>query len=639
MFVYNPNILNDDCSSLSGWTVENYGTASASIVDGHWQIEVAIDSSSTIAKSIFDNSDEYQLYPFTTSSIKTVISFNKGLTFYFYFSCPSGLIIVQYLDQAYTDLLVGGEILPSGSVPGFYLPPSPWAEEISFEFICPYAIVDTEDHSFQIDISLGRSFEESTRFGKIDIYCDSILLGSQDNLHIPFNDPEHIPIDSSILLFYIRNYGEGTGTAIVKSIELGKPESGAEMPLLYVDGWIMDPEIKGEINIPILIMEEEIIVGKVIDDSNIILPKLLFDNFIYDDKMLEMPMLDFDSETIVGKMVSSSPSLPIIDTSFDLRVYDLQTSISMPLLSIDGNVTYYNRYGDVTITLPAITGMVYGGASVAIVLPSIVSISSGKVSRFGIVTIVLPAIDSVSTALVSESCDIALILPAVTAKITGSTNFLATVAVVLPVLDIVSDGFTGEVATVAIVLPKIKSISTAWWNSKTNVSITLPAIRAGINTVILTTDYEVLVLNTKNMALTNYISYAYNSLYEFNGKHFGAKSSGIYELSGTTDNGSSISWKIKTGKLDMRENEKHSPKKMYAVLSYRPSGDLTFTVIGEDEEYEYDVESYEQVDGLSRVKLGRGIRDKYLQFELKNKNGEYIFLDKMKIFSNKATIK
>jgi hypothetical protein len=138
------------------------------------------------------------------------------------------------------------------------------------------------------------------------------------------------------------------------------------------------------------------------------------------------------------------------------------------------------------------------------------------------------------------------------------------------------------------------------------------------------------------MALTNYISYAYNSLCEFNGKHFGAKSSGIYELSGTTDNGSSISWKIKTGKLDMQENEKHSPKKKYVLLSYHPSGDLTLTVIGKEEEYEYDVESYEETDGVSRIKLGKGIRDKYLQFELKNKNGESVFLDKMKIFSDKA---
>ena len=308
----------------------------------------------------------------------------------------------------------------------------------------------------------------------------------------------------------------------------------------------------------------------------------------------------------------------------------------MPLLSMDGRVTYFNRYADVTITLPAIIAEIYGGGSVAVILPSLESISTGTVSRQGTVTITLPALRAVVTGLVSETGSIAIILPAITAKVSGYVNPLATVAVILPVLDIVSTGLTGEIASAGITLPSIKSVSTAWWNSGATVSVIIPAIRVSANAVILTTDYEVLVINTKNMALTNYVSYAYNSLCNFNGKNFGAKSSGIYELSGTTDNGSSISWKIKTGKLDMQENEKHSPKKKYVLLSYHPSGDLTLTVIGKEEEYEYDVESYEETDGVSRIKLGKGIRDKYLQFELKNKNGESVFLDKMKIFSDKA---
>jgi len=389
------------------------------------------------------------------------------------------------------------------------------------------------------------------------------------------------------------------------------------------------------VNLPLLSSSVDISVCPIIEGT-VNLPLLTIDNEMLDNRILEMPMLRFDSNTIVGKMVSSSPSLPLLGVDANLRFYDLQTSLSMPLLSIDGNVTYYNRYADITITLPAITGMAYGGGAASITLPAIVSVSSGTVSRVGTVTIVLPSMIASVTGLVSEVGNVSIILPPITAKVLGHSNILATVAAILPVLDIVSTGLTGEVASAGITLPSIKSISTAWWNSGATVSVIIPAIRVSANAVILTTDYEVLVINTKNMALTNYISYAYNSLCEFNGKHFGAKSSGIYELSGTTDNGSSISWKIKTGKLDMQENEKHSPKKKYVLLSYHPSGDLTLTVIGKEEEYEYDVESYEETDGVSRIKLGKGIRDKYLQFELKNKNGESVFLDKMKIFSDKA---
>ncbi len=607
--IFDPNLINVDCLNYSSppYIYEFSATAPGIITANGWRLApVVISPTNDVSISttpLYPSHDAVRkVYLSIEAKFDYLYSYGSNPHFeiklpVYYYSDPStltGLLLeidfysdgIYYINEPYEHFLLNDVSIGSSHIYGF-------------EFT-----IDTQNLYISDDTG------SSVPICNIDYYKDNIHKGSF------LYSAEYTTSVKNVTLRSNKFTGKELIDVLVKTLKYGAPS--AELPLSYRDAAIdVEPYVTGTINLPLLTIANEML----------------------DNRMLEMPMLDFDSKTIVGKKVSSSPSLPFIDTSFDLRVYDLQTSLSMPLLSVDGNVTYYDRYGDVTITLPAITGMIYGGASVAIILPSIVSISSGKVSRFGTVTIVLPAIDSVATALVSESCDVALMLPAITAKVTGSTNFLATIAAVLPVLDIVSVGFTGEVATTAIVLPKIKSISTAWWNSKANVSIILPAIRAGINTVILAIDYEVLVLNTKNMALTNYVSFAYNSLYEFNGKFFGAKSSGIYELTGTTDDGSAIEWKIKTGKLDMREHEKHSPKKMYAVLSYRPSGDLTLTVIGEDEEYEYDVESYEQIDGLSRVKLGKGIRDKYLQFELKNKNGESIFLDKMKIFSNKATIK
>jgi hypothetical protein len=117
----------------------------------------------------------------------------------------------------------------------------------------------------------------------------------------------------------------------------------------------------------------------------------------------------------------------------------------------------------------------------------------------------------------------------------------------------------------------------------------------------------------------------------FNGKPVGAKADGIYELAGDTDNGENISWAFKTGKLDI--DDKLAKKVRYAWLSYRPSGDLTLIVDDGENEYEYDVESYKDIDTGVRVKLGKGIRNKYLQLELQNKANETIFLDKLRLFA------
>lgn len=580
MWTFTPNALNEVCDSIGYW--EQYlGTVTVDPAGQFYfpQNGVLSKYSTSTPPLPFDVS----AIPYTIFSVKTELLFHNlstvddGQAYYnlrVYTTVGVKIQLSFYNDAIYCD--VGSTTL--------------------------YASVPMDVSAiWQFDVVINTA----TSTAAINCYRENVFIGRISGAYY-----------TTTLKGYLFGVyaGDETAYARMKYLEVGRID-GCVLPLISLDGAIdFEPYVSGTVNLPLLAI----------------------DNQMLDNKILEMPILNFDSSAIVGKMVSSSPSLPLLDTSFDLRVYDLQTSLSMPLLSIDGNVTYYNRYADITITLPAITGMAYGGGTASITLPAIVSVSSGTVSRVGTVTIVLPSMIASVTGLVSEVGNVSIILPPITAKVLGHSNILATVAAILPVLDIVSTGLTGEVASAGITLPSIKSVSTAWWNSGATVSVIIPAIRIGANAVILTTDYEVLVINTKNMALTNYISYAYNSLCEFNGKHFGAKSSGIYELSGTTDNGSSISWKIKTGKLDMQENEKHSPKKKYVLLSYHPSGDLTLTVIGKEEEYEYDVESYEETDGVSRIKLGKGIRDKYLQFELKNKNGESVFLDKMKIFSDKA---
>lgn len=580
MWDLTPNCLNEECDSVGNWK-QYLGTV---IVDPAGQFYFPKNGVlSCFTTSTPPLSIDPDAIPDTNFSIQTELSFSN---------------LSAYGGSEYYDLRIytttGAKIRFLFYSDGMY---------ISLPYTAYSKISSSISESstvYQFDVSVNEINGTAT----VDCYQGSTYLGRATGKY------ETISLKGYAFGVYA---SAETCSARMNYLKIGRIE-GSILPIITSDAVIdVEPWVSGTINLPLLTIENE----------------------MFDNRMLEMPMLDFDTSAIIGKMVSGSPSLPLIDTSFDLRAYDLQTSLSLPLLSIKSTITYYDRYANVAGVMPAITGYAYGGGQAALVLPAIKSVSTGKVSRFGTVTITLPAMKAVVTGLVSEIGTTAIILPAITGSILGHSNPLATVALILPVLDIVSTGLTGEIISGGFSLPKIKASSTAWWNSGTTVSILIPSIRLSSNAIILTTDYEVLVLNVKNNALTNYVSYAYNSLCVFNGKNIGAKSSGIYELSGETDNGSAISWKIRTGKIDSQVNDKHAPKKRYAVLSYHPSGDLTLTVIGEEEEYDYDVESYTDTDNSSRVKFGKGIRDKYLQFELKNKNGESIFLDKMKIFSDK----
>jgi len=141
-----------------------------------------------------------------------------------------------------------------------------------------------------------------------------------------------------------------------------------------------------------------------------------------------------------------------------------------------------------------------------------------------------------------------------------------------------------------------------------------------------------LVLILNNYGITEYLNYNFNSLCSFNGKSFGANSTGIYELTGTQDVTTDIAWQILTPRFDL---ETDNVKKLlrHAWLGYKPSGDLMLTAILPDgNEYEYLAEAVDVVDNGLRVKFGKGIKTRYAEFELTNIANESLALDKFRIF-------
>lgn len=120
-------------------------------------------------------------------------------------------------------------------------------------------------------------------------------------------------------------------------------------------------------------------------------------------------------------------------------------------------------------------------------------------------------------------------------------------------------------------------------------------------------------INAINGAVTQYDNYVFNSFARFGQMYLGADSEGLYELNGCNDEGSAIIARIKSGLAQLTESRFTMIRDAYIGMR----GDGTFVLriaTGEGDVYDYtfDTESMKTV----RVPLGKGMRTRYVSFEL-----------------------
>ena len=126
-------------------------------------------------------------------------------------------------------------------------------------------------------------------------------------------------------------------------------------------------------------------------------------------------------------------------------------------------------------------------------------------------------------------------------------------------------------------------------------------------------DFTTWAMNTATLGVAGYDNYNFNSYAEFGGRYLGASSSGLYTLDGGSDAGTDVIATLRSGftqfagaKLSVLDA---------AYLGVRGDGDFIFKVVtAEGKTYSYAA----RVDSMktTRVTLGRGLRTRYIAFEL-----------------------
>lgn len=268
----------------------------------------------------------------------------------------------------------------------------------------------------------------------------------------------------------------------------------------------------------------------------------------------------------------------------------------------------------------------FGGGEAVLRLPVITLSASGLVSITGSLSERIPAIRLAATAIQSIIGDLSAQIPAIRLVASGYDNPLGTFAVAIPAIKLSATASADILGVLEKAIGAVKLSASAYWQGTNSATLTIPAVRltgqARAATIVA------LCLNTKNFGLTKYTNYAYNSLCVFNGNLVGAKRTGIYELTGTNDDGTDIPWKIRTGKLDMGTSAMR-----FIWLSGTVSGDIKLIVETSDgTQYEYDAEPVSENEDEIRVKVGKGLRPKYATIELQNEADQTITLDKMQVY-------
>lgn len=131
-------------------------------------------------------------------------------------------------------------------------------------------------------------------------------------------------------------------------------------------------------------------------------------------------------------------------------------------------------------------------------------------------------------------------------------------------------------------------------------------------------------MNTTTGAVTEYEDYVFNSFGQVGGRYVGASATGLYELYGDDDEGTSIATRIRGGFMQFGGTRLSRLKEAY--IAARGEGDFVLRIItGDGATYDYATSTRDMRS--TKVHMGKGQRARYFAFELISTDGHDFDLD------------
>ena len=302
-----------------------------------------------------------------------------------------------------------------------------------------------------------------------------------------------------------------------------------------------------------------------------------------------------------------------------MAVYDLNGDAYLESL--------YSNPADTVLAqnIPALTLSAYGGGEAVLSIPNVTLIGHGVADYIASLSKSLPAITLSALAYQEGIASLEAYIPAITLVSAGTLQPNASATLMFPAVTLTASALAGFTASLEKSIGAITLDANSFWTGTNGSIMYIPSIELYARARGTITS---MCMNTKNMGLTKYTNFNYNSLCMFNGVAIGATRTGIYELTGTEDNEDMIPWKIRTGKLDLVTH-----KLRHVWLSGTITGDIKMIIETPDgERYEYDIEPVSETEDEIRVKIGKGLGSRYVNIEFQNESVETITLDKIQVY-------
>ncbi len=188
----------------------------------------------------------------------------------------------------------------------------------------------------------------------------------------------------------------------------------------------------------------------------------------------------------------------------------------------------------------------------------------------------------------------------------------------------------------ALVLPEKVSVKDAnAHNATLNLSL-VESIFSSARFVLNGETYTGWALDSAALAPTEYQGFDFNSMCTYKGINYAAKSDGIYTLKGSTDDGAAIAAAITLGQDDFGTSYEKKVERAY--LGLRNDGSVVLKAIlldrasNQKTEYWYELTEISAIIRKERIKLPKGLKAHYWQFELANVQGADFELDTMEVY-------
>lgn len=190
------------------------------------------------------------------------------------------------------------------------------------------------------------------------------------------------------------------------------------------------------------------------------------------------------------------------------------------------------------------TGVIWGTAGVSAPSPEVSAQGVGAIMGRAALAAPSPNARAYSGAVVS----ITIGAPTVTA--TGTAGAVGHAAVTVPMFQLSAFGTEQNHGSANLVVPMPRMAASI------QAYMTAPmATLTAIGTATITATYEAYALNLNHNSdasdeMTRYTNFPFTHVVRYKNSYYGANSTGLYLLEGTTDDGVAIDWSFKTGMTD-----------------------------------------------------------------------------------------